>query len=297
MKRAASYTLGAAVAAAFSAVAVILLLPLVSDLTMIGALVAGGIYLASHVLRACRLMLLATDILGLSGRSAALMHFATAPLALILPFKTGELFRLYELWRLSGTAVYALIALLIDRMYDSLFLVPVLLVLLSQGGAPTTLTLLTLLIAALPLTIVVIGPKLLTELQRYILVNHNSRRTLSLLQQIDALRVIVARASDVALRRAPELSLLSFLIWLSEFLVCLILVNAVAGQALELLGARLVAPWWDLGVDPVAGPALALVTIALLLPWPLMVFLYLKRRRNEPRRVPAAGRAELRVIP
>lgn len=301
MTGAAAYPRGALIAAGLCAGlavgAIVLLLPLLGDLPVIAALLAGLIYLGSHVLRALRLSLLSMDMLGISGRTAALMHFVTAPLALILPFKTGELLRLHQLWRLSGTVIYALIVLLIDRMYDSLFLVPVLLVLLAQGGAPPALTLLTLLAATLPLMIVVVGPKLLTEIQRYVLVNHNNPRTLGVLRQIDALRILVARAADVARRRAPELSLLSFLIWLSEFLVCLILVNAFAGRALELLGARLVAPWWSLGADPVAGPALALATIVLLLPWPLMVFFYLGRRRSEPRRVPAAWRSETRVAP
>ena len=139
---------------------------------------AALIYLASHVLRALRFALLSMDMLGISGRTAALMHFATAPFALVLPFKSGELLRLHQLWQLGGTAIYAVIVLLIDRMYDSLFLIPILLILLMQSSAPPVLTLLTILAAFIPLVVVVIGPKLLSEVQRYVLVHHNNPRVL-----------------------------------------------------------------------------------------------------------------------
>lgn len=264
--------------------------------------VAALIYLTSHVLRALRLALLSMDMLGISGRTAALMHFATALFALVFPFKAGELLRLHQLWQLGGTAIYAVIVLLIDRMYDSLFLIPVLLILLMQSSAPPVLTLFTLLAAFVPLVVVVIGPKLLSEVQRYVLVHHNNPRTLDLLPQIDTVRVLVVRAASVARRRAPELSLLSLLIWLSELLFCLILVNgsagwlvASAGQAVELLGTRLVAPWWDLGAQTLAGQALGLSILALLVPWPFLAYLYVRRQKGEPRRVPSDWAAHMRT--
>ena len=282
--------------------AVFFLLPRLSELPVLAALLAGTIYLVSHMLRALRLAILSMDMLGISGRTAALMHFVTAPPALMLPFKTGELLRLHQLWRLSGTAIYAVIALLIDRMYDSLFLVPVLMALLFLGWAPPALTLLTLLAATLPLCILVLGPKLLTEIQRYVLVNHNNPRTLGVLRRIDMLRSHVSLAADVARHRAPELSLLSFLIWACEFLVCLILVNAftqdlqaITARAMELLGARLVVPWWNTGAAPVVELAMTLAALALILPWPLMILFYMHRRKSEPRRVLATRRFETRM--
>lgn len=263
---------------------------------------AALIYLTSHALRALRLALLSMDMLGISGRTAALMHFTTAPFTLVLPFKSGELLRLHQLWQLGGTAIYAVIVLLIDRMYDSLFLIPVLMILLMQGSAPPVLTLLTLLAAIIPLVVVVIGPKLLNEVQRYVLVHHNNPQTLSLLPQIDTVRILVVRAASVARHRAPELSLLSLLIWLSELLFCLILVNGPAGwlvtsagQAVELLGTRLVAPWWDLGVQPLGSQALGLSNLALLVPWPFLAYMYLRRQKGEPRRVPSGWTANMRT--
>lgn len=277
--------------------------PYLGNLPATAIVFAGLLYLISHSLRAFRLALVSIDILGISGRSTALMHFATAPVGLFLPFKLGELLRLHQLWRLSGTGTYAVVTLLIDRMYDSLFLVPFLLVLLTLGNAPTALILLTLLAATIPLVVVVLGPKLLTEAQRYVVVHHNNPRTLALLPRINALRIVVVRATAVARRRALEISLLSFLIWLTEFLVCFVLISAfnaelqsMTVQAMNLLGERLVAPWWDLTPGSLEMQALVLSAMTLVLPWPLMFFLYLRRQKGEPRRMPADWQPTSRLV-
>lgn len=290
--------------AVLAAISIVFLARFIGNLPVMAAVAAGVVYLLSHVLRAFRVAVLSMDLLGISGRTASLMHLVTAPVALVLPFKSGELIRWHQLWRLSGSAVYAVIVLLIDRMFDSIFLVPILVLLLFHFSAPPALTLLTLLAAVVPLVVLVIGPRLLAEVQRYVVVNHNNTRALSVLGQIDALRLIVARAALVARRRALELSILSFLIWLCELAVCVIIVYGIAGasaglggNALELMGVRLVAPIWSLEAGSLAGIAIAISGIALLLPWPLMILFYLRRRKSEPSRVPADWHPETGVVP
>ncbi|MEO0678806.1 MAG: hypothetical protein AAF192_00160 [Pseudomonadota bacterium] len=275
-----------------------LLRPFLQDLPWIAILSAGLLYLTSHGLRAVRLALLSIDLLGVSGRTAALMHLATAPIALVLPFKSGELLRLHELWRLSGAAVYAAAMLLIDRMFDAIFLVPLLVILLSLDSAPAMLAAFTLFAAVVPLTIVVVGPRILTELQHYIVATHNNPRVLEVLRHIDAVRVVVTHAAHVAGKRAPELCVISFLVWSCELLACLMLVNGTAAgvfaemaEAFDLLGSRLSASWWNMGDDPLLRAALAVSTVVVMLPWPVVAMVYLARRRHEPRRVPATAHA------
>lgn len=274
-------------------------LPFLADLPLPWAVAAVAVYLLGHVLRGVRLAILSIDLLGLSGRTAALMHLVTAPMALAMPLKSGEILRWHQLWRLGGSAVYAVIVLLIERMFDALFLVPILVLLLARDSAPGALTVLTLLAATVPPIVLGLGPKLLTETQRYMVVNHDSPGALPLLRHVDALRLLVARAARVTRSRAPELSLLSCLIWLCEIAVCVILVAAISGpgpglaeRALDLMGLRLVAPVWDVGASALAGAAIAAGFVALLLPWPVLVLAYLLRlRRAEPGRVSALGPA------
>ncbi|MFW5881015.1 MAG: hypothetical protein ACOCTP_00670, partial [Roseicyclus sp.] len=163
-------------------------LPFLADLPLPWAVAAVAVYLLGHVLRGVRLAILSIDLLGLSGRTAALMHLVTAPMALAMPLKSGEILRWHQLWRLGGSAVYAVIVLLIERMFDALFLVPILVLLLARDSAPGALTVLTLLAATVPPIVLGLGPKLLTETQRYMVVNHDSPGALPLLRHVLWLR-------------------------------------------------------------------------------------------------------------
>lgn len=285
---------------------IVFFVPFLAGLPVLASVAALAVYLLSHVLRALRIAILSIDLLGISGRTAALMHLVTAPLSLAMPFKSGEIIRWHQLLRLSGSGIYAVIALLIERMFDSLFLVPILILLLVLDSAPPALTVLTLLAACVPLVVLVVGPKLLTETQRYVVVNHDAQGALRMLRHLDALRLLVARAALVARNRAPELGLLSLLIWLCEIAVCAILVHAVAGvasaglgeRALELMGLRLVAPIWSLETSALVGAAIATTFVALLLPWPILVLIYqMRRHRDEPNRLSTIWRAETGTIP
>ena len=234
-------------AAVFVVIATLALLPLTGPLPLVSALAAGLLYLVSHLLRAFRLAILSVEMLGVSGRTTVLMHFATAPISLALPLKLGELTRLYELWRLSGTLVYSVVVLLVDRMYDSLFLVPLLAILLLQNDASPALIVLTCVAAFVPLAVIVVGPRLMTEVQRYVVAHHNDAGTLGTLRGIDAVRRVVTHAARVARQQAPTLVVLSLLIWLLEVLVCLILVSAIGCRG----GKRLRSPWQPVDRDMV----------------------------------------------
>ncbi len=261
-------------------------------------LAVGALYLVSHALRAARLAALSVSVLGVSGRSAAALHFTTAPFSLVMPLKSGELVRFYALWKASGDALQAVAVLLIDRMYDSLFLVPLLVVLMMQDTVPSSLGLFTLVAAVVPLVVVVLGPRLLTEAQRYVVSNHVNPRAISVLRRIDAMRRLVIRIAQVSRRQAAELSVLSALIWLCEIGLCAILLSELSAHgdgSVEVLGARLVTSWWTASPEPVAAVALAVTTIAILVPWPIMGAIFFSRIEGEPRRRPIRDRIEDRL--
>lgn len=281
--------------------ALIIVMPFVSDTPVGMAIVAGVVYLVSHVFRAIRLAMLCVDSLGVSARTTVLMHLSTAPLALAFPLKLGELLRLHELWKLSGTLVYAFVGLLIDRMYDSLFLIPIMMVLLATGSGSAAFVTLTLLAAIIPLLVILFGPRLLADLQRYVVAHHNNPRTLYALRQIDAARVVVIQAADVAWLRAPQLGILTALIWFYELLFCFIVARGFAETAtfssvIDLLGSRLVASWWTAQADSLVQTSLAIGTIAMLVIWPGVLILYLRRRKHEPRRAASVVQRQRRGI-
>ncbi|MEM9760849.1 MAG: lysylphosphatidylglycerol synthase domain-containing protein [Pseudomonadota bacterium] len=267
----------------FSTVAIVFLLPVLAGLPVGLGVLAGACFLLSHVMRALRLAVLSMDMLGISGRTAMLAHFATAPIALALPFKTGEVLRLYELSRLGGSLIYAAIVLFVDRMFDTLFLIPLVAFLLWQGSAAPVLVALTALAAFVPLIVITVGPRILTEAQRHVVATHNGRGALNTLKTIDAIRNIVHHAARVSRQQAATLALLSALVWLLEFIVCALLVSVLAGAQFDpfvLLGDRLTTDWWSAAQEPVVLSSIILTVIALLAIWPLVTAFYAVRRAH-----------------
>lgn len=266
---------------AFAAIAIVVLLPVLTGVPFGTGVLAGILFLLSHMMRALRLAVLSVDILGISGRTAILAHFATAPIALALPFKTGELLRLYELSRLGGSLFYAAIVLIVDRMYDALFLVPLVGLLIWQGTVAPALVILTALAAFVPLVVITFGPRILTEAQRYVVATHNGRGVLQTLKSINAVRQLVLRAARVSRQQAAILALLSALVWLLEFAVCALLVSALAQAQFDpfvLLGDRLTSDWWSAAEEPVVMTTIILTVIAMLATWPLVTAFYAVRR-------------------
>lgn len=243
------------------------------------AIAAGLLYLASHLFRAARLAALSVSLLGISARAAGAAHFATAPFGILLPLKLGEIVRFGALWSLSGRGVNSLIVLLIDRMFDSLFLLPILLTLAISNDASAFLMALTVLLAFVPLMTLVVGPRFLAELQRYLIIHPAPPISDRGLRMIDRLRRITVQASKLAWRLAAPLCLVSFLVWLCELLFCLILVQGIIGAS-ELLGTKLVAFWAAPNLDPVLAKALVITIVAQLLPWPIMAISVIKMHRQ-----------------
>lgn len=260
------------------------------------------LYLASHGCRAVRLALLATPILGTSGRSAALLQLVTAPAALLLPLKLGELVRFQQLHRLGASRdwLLALIVLVLDRLMDAVLIVCLFGLVWLQANGPVALSgAVVLSIAMLAAAVIVFGvlPGPLAMLQRYILVNHQAALPRRVLGVIDRLRNATGMGARQIAAQGGLVGLVSVAIWLLEFAAVALLFTALAaaapeaaarhGSAAELLLVRTAAEWGALaGIvdDPATRLSATLGLAALAAIWPLALHLYLQRRRLEPMR-------------
>lgn len=274
--------------------------------------IAGPIlmYLASHGCRAARLALLATPLLGTSGRSAALLQLVTAPAALVLPLKLGELLRFQQLHRLGAARdwLLPLVVLVLDRLMDAVLIVCLFGLVWVQSGGTTVLSgAVVLSMAMLTVAMILFGvlPGALTTLQRYILVNHQAALPRRALGTIDRLRhATTAGARQIAVQ-GGLVGIVSVVIWMLEFAAVSLLLMALASTApgaapeaapeaaarhggpAELLLARTAAEWGALAGfvdDPAMRLSATLGLAALAAVWPLCLYLYLRRRRLEPMR-------------
>jgi Lysylphosphatidylglycerol synthase TM region len=268
-------------------------------------LLAALLYLVSHLLRCVRLALLATPILGMSARTAMLIHLYTAPVALALPFKLGELFRIQQLASVSKRLIATIVTILVERTLDAACLLA-LCVLVIAAGEPSSaklvqFTVFLVFAGGAAAFILLAAPSGLRRAQRYIVLRHIERRARIVLSTIDRLREITELGSLCLSRNSATLLLISVLIWAIE--VAAVSVLLPAGEGSVLRGAaeavnRVGSEWrWLFGLEgaePVLRRASLLSFGVLVLLWPLVAVLYERRlslpSREFAPRVVASGR-------
>lgn len=282
--------------------AVVTLAPAVTArATIAAAVMAGALYLAAHGLRAIRLAMLAVPLLGVSARTAALLHVATAPATFLLPLKIGELARLHQLWFAGKRASGAVIVLLLERMLDAVMLLSLFLW-ATAGGAPAhggmAITMaLTVAAVTIGAIVLLLGPSALASLQRYVVINHQSRHAIRALPLIDLLRLGIGDGAALMRRQGAQLLVVSALIWTLELLAAGLFVewggaSALRETALLLLG-RINQEWRALAggaVDPAVAASASTSLMVLLLTAPAAIILYVRRLDWEPSRRPVDPR-------
>lgn len=252
------------------------------------------LYLAAHILRAVRLAIIATPLLGISGRTAMLLHFSAAPIVTLVPLKFGELFRLQQLWIAGRSLPSAVISLLLDRLLDAAMLLLLLTWLVFTNAAGGTGAFIAVLNTAAILTAIIVlflGPQILGSLQRYIVINHNTRTILKLLPIVNLLRRGTEQGSGLLRRQGGTLVILSAVIWMLEIgAVALFATHAASPEmqnSAHMLLIRVTQEWQiatSIGSDPALAASAASSLLTLLVIWPLVLHIYIKRLASEPLR-------------
>ena len=256
-------------------------------------LAAAMLYGAAHLLRAARLALLAAPVLNMRVRTVLLLHFHTAPVSFIVPFKLGELYRWQQLAWLSRNPGGSLLIVLLDRMLDALVLLLALAMVAGFAGriAPGAMPIAGLLTVAtmLGLFVVLVAPGCLHALQAYILQNHSAPRARRVLRLVDASRLAVSSAKGRLRGNFLLLVFLSAAIWVIESGMLVLLAQQVSGLGpLPALFARTLFPGVADGTTPQVVGLYTLACLLTLLPlWAAATVLYLSRIRSPLRGVPA----------
>ncbi len=194
----------------------------------------GIVYLTSHLLRMIRLALLS---LGEREHAPGLMmaHVATAFPGSLIPFKFGELLRLFSFMQVSGDRRKALAIWLAERLADVLVItIFVLLLHLFKISIPASMRSVFVAFAAagsLCLLALMAIAKLFVYLNRHLVLNSSSERGLRLLKASYAVRQLELDVHKAVEGRFTAFLLLSLLIWGVEIAALAMFINSQpAGQ-------------------------------------------------------------------
>ena len=194
---------------------------------------AGAVllYLLAHVLRVARLSILIEDAkVGL--RQVFLIHYFTSAVSLVMPFKLGEVYRIFELNLLLRRGGRAFLIVWIERAFDIGLIC--LMLLFTAYSMPTTIPLVQPLIGlSLAFTFVsafafVVLPENLRLLTLYIIRRYNSDRALAALRLIDATQSLVVQGRRLVRGKLATLFALTVGIWFLELQVLAALLPGMA---------------------------------------------------------------------
>lgn len=247
--------------------------------------------LLAHCFRAMRLSIVAGALLKIPARTTFLLHFATAPFAIIPPFKTGEIARLYNLWLVSQKLSESIVTVVLDRLFDAIMLIFVLGWLVVDGHIVSSMNGVAHSIQGMIIAVTItagicflIGPRALSGLQRYLVIHHTGRDALVSLRFIDILRKGTADGERLLRWQGAVLMMLTVLIWGLELLAADLLTHLAILRDFHNAGMLLIsraAQEWHAAVSADIDPALAVSAagniLAILVVWPFAVLGYLNR--------------------
>ncbi|HAG68517.1 MAG TPA: hypothetical protein DCL38_00925 [Lachnospiraceae bacterium] len=144
-------------------------------------------------------------------------YFGTTLINLIVPFKLGEIFRVFVFYKLTGSPETGLVGVIADRFFDTLALVLVMIPLLILY--PDTLSAVSVFLAVFLIIVVfiyLIFPPTYRYLNKYIIINRTSERSMAVLRLLKGVKVWYEYVKGLVSGRYALLLLLSLSAWILE---------------------------------------------------------------------------------
>jgi hypothetical protein len=201
---------------------------------------AAVLYLISQALRGLRLAYILSDV-SVSLRRLIEVNFVTQAASLGIPYKIGELYRVFELGVLTQHWPRALVAVWIERGADSTVIAIIIAVALSYGtaGQATVLPLLLLLIVFIVTSLVVflVVPQNIGRLKHFVIRRYQSMNAVAFLRFADIVDKALSQAPRLLERKYVTLLFVTACIWMAELLALCAIVPRLVREPVQLATA------------------------------------------------------------
>jgi len=147
-------------------------------------------------------------------------YLRTTLVNLIIPYKIGEIYRVGVFSRITGSLNIGFFSVLIDRFFDTLALILILLPyqMISGSGVSATVLLLTAFLLVVIFAYIMF-PSSYRYLNRYIIVNKSSKRSMSALRGLEKVNDWYKYVKGLVSGRYGLMLLFSLAAWLFEIFV------------------------------------------------------------------------------
>lgn len=141
----------------------------------------------------------------------------TTLLNLIIPFKLGEIYRMVVYSRITGNAGAGIAGVIVDRFFDTLALVLILLPL--HVLYPDKISVVSVFLMVFVIVVIfafAMFPSAYMYLNRYIIINRESRNSMTVLKWLEVLNKGYEYIRNLVYGRYALLTLMSFMAWVLE---------------------------------------------------------------------------------
>lgn len=174
------------------------------------------LFLLVHAFKAMRLYLIVIDE-KIPFRRFLLLYSFTTLVNLVVPYKLGEFFRIFVFIKATGDKKIGFLSVLLDRFFDTVALVLILLPYeLLQGGIVSSSTLLLAVFVVVLVFVYISFPSFYTYLNRYIIMNRSSKGAMGSLKLLELLKSGADYVRRLIHGRYALLVICSFIAWLLE---------------------------------------------------------------------------------
>ena len=149
-----------------------------------------------------------------------LVYLKTTLANLVIPLKLGEIYRVFVLYRLTGDFLTGLFSMIVDRFFDTLALLMILLPfqLFITGKITSAAVFLTVFVTIAIFVYFSFG-SIYGYLNRYIIINRTSKRSMSILKALEAANNVYLRIRKLVSGRYALMLLFSFGAWIVEIFI------------------------------------------------------------------------------
>lgn len=174
------------------------------------------LFVLVHLAKMARLYLIVIDE-GIPLKKFLFCYFLTTLVNLMVPYKLGEFFRLFVFSKVTKSLRIGVLSVVLDRFFDTVALVLILLPYeLLTGGKVTNSTLALAAFVVVAVFVYLSCFPCYRYLNRYIIMNRSSKRAISGLKFIERIRTEYDYVKSLIDGRSALLVIFSFAAWLLE---------------------------------------------------------------------------------
>jgi hypothetical protein len=202
---------------------------------------ALALYLLSHCLRAVRIFLLLYDG-KLRASEAIRVHFHAAGVSMLIPWKLGEIYRIFAFRGISPSFRRVVMSIWVERIWDTTALLLILL-LPTLFGISThnngILILYMIIFIGISVFLFLVMPENINLVKRYLILRKSSERALLALIWVDRVHALLATAYRLLCYRIATMAWITCGIWILELLALWLVSTYQSTQLPQLLADQL----------------------------------------------------------